>query len=137
MIVDAFESAGVAVDEIVACGGLPERNQLLMQIYADVTGPRVRASPPRRRRPRSARRCSARSPPGRRAGGYDSIVDASRRDGAPRARRVYRPDRRRHAVYDELYREYVRLHDLFGRGGDDVMRTLKAIQRRVGEAPPS
>ena len=49
----------------------------------------------------------------------------------------YRPDPGRHAVYDELYGEYVRLHDLFGRGGDDVMRTLKAIQRRVGEAPPS
>ena len=52
-------------------------------------------------------------------------------------RRRYRPDPAHHAVYDELYGEYVRLHDLFGRGGDDVMRTLKAIQRRVGEAPPS
>ena len=38
VIVDAFESAGVRVDGIVACGGLPERNPLLMQIYADVTG---------------------------------------------------------------------------------------------------
>ena len=41
VIVDAFESAGVPVDGIVACGGLPERNKLLMQIYADVTRPRV------------------------------------------------------------------------------------------------
>ena len=38
VIVDAFESAGVRVDGIVACGGLPERNRLLMQIFADVTG---------------------------------------------------------------------------------------------------
>ena len=38
VIVDAFESAGVPVTRIVACGGLPERNELLMQIYADVTG---------------------------------------------------------------------------------------------------
>ena len=37
-IVDAFEAAGVPVDRIVACGGLPQRNELLMQIYADVTG---------------------------------------------------------------------------------------------------
>ena len=37
-IVDAFESAGVPVDAVVACGGLPERNTLLMQIYADVLG---------------------------------------------------------------------------------------------------
>ena len=38
VIVDAFWTAGVAVDGIVACGGLPERNTLLMQIFADVTG---------------------------------------------------------------------------------------------------
>jgi L-ribulokinase len=38
VIVDAFRSAGVAVDRMVACGGLPERNKLLVQIYADVTG---------------------------------------------------------------------------------------------------
>ncbi|MBC7256941.1 MAG: ribulokinase, partial [Chloroflexi bacterium] len=34
VIVEAFEAHGVAVDEIVAAGGLPERNKLLMQIYA-------------------------------------------------------------------------------------------------------
>ncbi|MBC7317539.1 MAG: ribulokinase, partial [Chloroflexi bacterium] len=38
VIVEAFEAHGVAVDEIVAAGGLPERNKLLMQIYADVVG---------------------------------------------------------------------------------------------------
>ena len=27
-----------------------------------------------------------------------------------------------------LYPEYMRLHDLFGRGGDDVMKTLKRIR---------
>ena len=38
VIVEAFESGGVPVDAVVACGGLPERNKLLMQIYADVLG---------------------------------------------------------------------------------------------------
>ena len=32
------------------------------------------------------------------------------------------------AVYDALYGEYLRLHDLFGRGGDDVMKRLKRLQ---------
>jgi L-ribulokinase len=49
----------------------------------------------------------------------------------------YRPDPERHAVYDDLYREYLRLHDLFGRGGDDVMRNLKRIQARVREPAPA
>jgi len=38
IIIETFEQSGVAVKELVACGGLPERNKLLMQIYADVTG---------------------------------------------------------------------------------------------------
>jgi L-ribulokinase len=41
---------------------------------------------------------------------------------------TYTPDPGHVATYDALYREYLRLHDLFGRGGDDVMRTLKALQ---------
>src|SRR5690606_15246184 len=36
-IVDAFTNSGLAVDELYVCGGLPHKNQLLMQIYADVT----------------------------------------------------------------------------------------------------
>ena len=32
------------MNEIVACGGLPERNKLLIQIYADVTGREIRVS---------------------------------------------------------------------------------------------
>ena len=36
-IVEAFDEAGVPVDELVVAGGLI-KNELLMQIYADVTG---------------------------------------------------------------------------------------------------
>jgi hypothetical protein len=36
-------------------------------------------------------------------------------------------------VYDELYAEYVRLHDLFGRHGDGTMQALKRIQGRAWE----
>ena len=34
-------AGGVPVDSIVACGGLPDRNKLLMQIYADVLGRQI------------------------------------------------------------------------------------------------
>ena len=42
IIIDDFEANGIPVKEIVAAGGLPERNKLLMQIYADVTGRPIR-----------------------------------------------------------------------------------------------
>jgi len=131
VIVDAFESAGVPVAEIVACGGLPERNRLLMQIFADVTG-REFAVAASSQVPALGSAMFGAVAAGSALGGHDSIVDAARRMARLGSER-YRPDAARHAVYDELYREYVRLHDLFGRRGDDVMRNLKSIQRRAVE----
>ena len=40
----------------------------------------------------------------------------------------YAPRPENREAYDILYGEYVRLHDLFGRGGDEVMRRLKRLQ---------
>ena len=64
---------------------------------------------------------------GQETGGHATIVEAAGAMVAP-ARETYRPIAENHAVYDELYREYVRLHDLFGRGGNDVMKTLRRLQ---------
>jgi L-ribulokinase len=132
VIVDAFESAAVPVNQIVACGGLPEQNKLLMQIYADVTGREftVAAS---RQTPALGSAMFGAVAAGAAAGGYDSIVDASRamaRSGTE----IYKPREASRAVYDRLYALYVRLHDLFGRGGDDAMRELKEIQLGLTEA---
>jgi L-ribulokinase len=64
------------------------------------------------------------------AGAFDSIVEASQAMAHPSGE-VYRPDPAAAAVYDRLYAEYVRLHDLFGRGGDDVMKNLREIRASV------
>ena len=132
VIIDAFEAAGVAVTGIVACGGLPERNKLLMQIYADVSGREftVAAS---KQTPALGSAMFAAVAAGSTLGGYDSIVDASRRM-AHLGHEMYLPTDAHHVAYELLYSEYIRLHDLFGRGGDEVMRRLKKIQRQAGEA---
>jgi L-ribulokinase len=49
-------------------------------------------------------------------------------------RDVYQPDEARADVYDELYAEYVRLHDYFGRGENEVMHRLRDIRDRVAKA---
>jgi len=41
------------------------------------------------------------------------------------------PDPSRHAAYSRLYSEYVHLHDWFGRGGNEVMRRLASLRRKV------
>jgi L-ribulokinase len=122
VIVDAFERGGVPVDRIVACGGLPHRNRLLMQTYADVLGRPIDVSASQNAPARGAAMFGAVA-----GGAFASIVDASERLAAPVAETYLPDDRSRHG-YDALYAEYVRLHDLFGRGGDDVMKTLKRLR---------
>jgi L-ribulokinase len=129
VIADELERSGVPVDRIVACGGLPERNTLLMQIYADVTGRRIAVAGSKQAPALGAAMFGAVAA-GAALGGYDSIVDASRRMGHP-SDTSYEPNPAHQATYDALYREYRRLHDLFGRHGDDVMRNLKRIQHEA------
>ena len=128
VIIDAFENAGVPVERIVTCGGLPGRNKLLMQIYADVAG-REFAVAASSQTPALGAAMFGAVAAGAAHGGYDSIVDASKQMAHLRPE-TFTPVADHHAVYDRLYPEYVRLHDLFGRGGNDVMRTLKRIQHQ-------
>jgi L-ribulokinase len=135
VIVEAFESHDVAVNEIVTCGGLPEKNRLLMQIYADVTGRELKVTAA----PQTAALGSAMFgavAAGKAAGGYDSIFDA-----APKMARLkkqtFKPNPKAQKVYDQLYGEYVTLHDYFGRGSNDVMKRLKHLktETRATQAP--
>jgi L-ribulokinase len=132
VIVEAFDAAGVPVRGIVACGGLPERNKLLMQIYADVTGLTIEVAASSQT-PALGSAMFGAVAAGAAAGGYDSIVEASRHMARP-SNESYVPDPSRQAGYERLYREYLGLHDLFGRGGNDVMRRLKQIQLAAVEA---
>ncbi|MGC9359084.1 MAG: ribulokinase [Anaerolineae bacterium] len=126
VIIEAFEEHGVSVREIVAAGGLPERNQLLMQIYADVTGRTFKVAGT------SQAGClgsamHAAVAAGATAGGFDTIQDAARAM-ANLKNVAYVPNPAAQAVYDELYAEYLTLHDYFGRGANDVMKRLKRIK---------
>jgi L-ribulokinase len=130
-IVESFTDRGLELSSIVAGGGLT-RNAPLMQIYADVTGRRIAVAGAQQASALGAAMLAAVAP-GSRGGGYDSIESAVERM-APPPSRVYEPDRDRAAEYDALYREYKRLYDYFGRGENDIMRTLRA--RRSGGREP-
>jgi L-ribulokinase len=67
------------------------------------------------------------------AGGYDSIVEAADRMARVREE-TFKPIPENAAVYERLYQEYTQLHDHFGRGGNDVMRRLKAIRDEAKHA---
>jgi L-ribulokinase len=123
VIIDAFQAAGIAVTELVIAGGLM-KNAVLMQIYADVT-----------RRPLSLIASQQGPALGSAihaavaAGAYPDVPAAASVMGGKRVG-VYIPDPASADVYDDLYAEYLRLHDYFGRGGNEVMHRLRALRDR-------
>jgi L-ribulokinase len=124
VIIDAFENAGLPVGELVVAGGLM-RNELLMQIYADVT-----------RRPLSLMgelqgpALGSAIHAAVAAGAYPDVPAAAAAMGRKQAG-AYVADPASADVYDQVYAEYLRLHDYFGRGGNEAMLRLRALRDRV------
>jgi L-ribulokinase len=129
IIIETFEENDVEVNEIVATGGLPDRNKLLMQIYADVTGRSIYIAESSQVGALGSAMHGAVAA-GAQAGGYDSIVEASKKMARLRDEE-YHPIAENQLVYDKLYAEYVTLHDYFGRGTNAVMKRLKALKAEV------
>jgi L-ribulokinase len=125
-IVDAFHGNGVEVNELYACGGLPQRNRLLMQIYADVTNREIKIADSIQTPALGAAMFGAVAA-GAEQGGFASIVEAAQKMARIREE-TFKPIPENVAVYEKLYNEYNKLHDYFGRGENDVMKRLKAIK---------
>jgi len=128
-IVERIREYGVPVERIVCSGGIAEKNPLLMQIYADVTGCEMRLS-------RSAQSCAlgAAIAAAVVAGAHPDFQAAqAAMTGLKESR--YRPIPANQAVYQELYALYRELHDAFGgvsRSADlgHVMKDLLALKSR-------
>ncbi|MCC7355617.1 MAG: ribulokinase [Anaerolineae bacterium] len=125
-IIESFEESNVAIRELVTTGGLPERNKLLMQIYADVTGREMKVAASKQAGALGSAMFGAVAA-GKAAGGYDTIFEAAQKMARLKDE-VYRPIAAHQRSYDLLYAEYKRLHDYFGRGENNVMKTLKRLK---------
>jgi len=133
-IMNRFEEYGVKVRQVINCGGIAEKNPLVMQIYADVTGRPMKVSRSAQTPALGAAMAGA-VVAGRKAGGYPGFSAAQKAMSGLKAK-VYTPDRTAHAVYAELYALYKQLHDAFGteqwQGGlHNVMKQLIDIRTRV------
>ncbi|EMT45533.1 ribulokinase [Anoxybacillus flavithermus] len=122
-IIDVFVESGINVDELYACGGLPQKNKLLMQIYADVTNREIKIAASKQT-PAVGAAMFAAVAAGKENGGYESIIEAARNMGKVREE-TFKPIPENVAIYEQLYQEYTKLHDHFGRGENDVMKRLK------------
>jgi L-ribulokinase len=133
-IINRFEEYGVKVSEVINCGGIAEKNPLLMQIYADVTGREMKIS-------RSAQSCALGAAiagavvAGKESGGYASFADAQAAMCGIKDV-TYKPVSENHEVYQRLHLLYKQLHDAFGVQGwsgklANVMKELLSIKDSV------
>lgn len=132
-IIERYKEYGVPVDRIICCGGIAEKNAMLMQIYADITGCTMQVSS-------SDQTCalgsalSAAVIAGEAKGGYGSYAEAqAKMTGVKEVQ--YSPIAENSAVYDELYALYMQVHDAFGGVNkavdlSGVMKSLIAIKER-------
>ena len=134
-IVERLREYGVQVDRVVCCGGIAEKNDVFMQIYADVIGqPMLIAGSPQT--PALGSALSAAVTAGAAAGGYDSWTEAQDRMTSLKQKR-FEPRPQAQRIYDELYGLYRELHDAFGgvpaakMDIATVMKRLLAIKERI------
>ncbi len=110
-IINRIEEYGVAVNEIINCGGLAAKNPFLLQIYADITGRPMKVS-------QSDQTCALGAAifgavaAGPEQGGFKTVEEAQK--AMTGIREVYQPDKNNHFVYKDIFKLYRQLHDAFG-----------------------
>jgi len=122
-ILERIQEYGVPVDRIVCAGGIAEKNPMLMQIYADITGCTMQVSG-------SAQACALGS-------AISAAVLAHAYPDFPSAQaamtsvkpKSYRPIAAHRKVYDDLYRLYRQVYDAFGglEKSADLSRVMKDL----------
>jgi len=130
VIMERIQEYGVAVKEVITCGGIAEKNPFLMQIYADVTGRPMKVS-------RSAQTCAlGASMFGAVAAGHFKRVEEAQPLMSGLKDTVYTPNPANRQVYDRLYALYRKLHDAFGTHDftgnlHGVMKELLEVKRNA------
>ncbi len=124
-IFDTFKSNGIKLECLHAGGGIAKKDPFAMQMLSDVLSLPIHVSSASQI-PALACAIYAACAAGKSKGGYDSLTEATEKMGAP-LDVTYFPREHESSVYEKLYREYLTLHDFFGRGGNDVMKRLRCI----------
>ena len=125
-IIERIREYGVPIERVVCCGGIAGKNDLFLQIYADVIGQPMLVAGSSQAPALGAAISAAVT-----AGEHASWTAAQRAMTSLQDRR-FTPNPAAHAVYNELYSIYRALHDEFGNVTNvnlgDVMKRLLAIR---------
>ncbi|MDF3059464.1 MAG: L-ribulokinase [Rariglobus sp.] len=123
-IIERFKEYGVPIERVVCAGGIAEKNPLLMQIYADVTGCTMLVAG-------SSQACALGSAVSAAvlAGSHPDFATAQKKMTRLKSGVAYKPRAANRKVYDRLYALYRQLHDSFGgvNKSADLSRVMKDL----------
>jgi L-ribulokinase len=120
-IVELLREGGLPVERLVATGGLPHHNPLLVQIYADVLGEPITVHPSRQG-PALGAAILGLLAAGAGASGFATAENAIRTLAAPqtdtpgRQPRIVQPNRAARLPYEAVYKRYRRLAETLSEG---------------------
>jgi L-ribulokinase len=127
-ILQVFDESGISIDELYACGGLAEKNKLLMQLFADITGKNVHVvSVPHTCAMGAAVLAAVAA--GKEQGGWNSINEAIQKM-IHYDNEVYKPIPENQTIYHQIFEVYDGLHYEFAQKNSPV-KALLAIQRNL------
>jgi L-ribulokinase len=127
-IMDNFTEHGMALEQIVACGGIAEKSPLTMQLIADTSGRAVHVPASSEIPARGAALFGAVA-----AGAFPDIASAIAATRPPIAR-TYTPDAAAQPVYERVYAIYRSLYEMLGRTDVELLHGLKRIRTERSRA---
>ena len=127
LIVEEFEKAGLAIDSLMLSGGIPLKNPMLVQTYAEILNREISVCKSAQAGATGAAILGIAAAP-KDVTGYKNVVEIIEKIGK-RGEKVYTPNKERHEAYSRLYEEYLVLAEYFGKGANDVMKRLNAMRK--------
>ncbi len=126
IIIEQFEKHGVPVNEICVAGGIPLKNSMLVQIYADVCNKEIKIIDTKQSGALGSAILGIAAAE-EEVTGYKDANDVARHLGKVK-KETFKSIKENVIIYNDLYKEYLHLHDYFGKGGNNVMKRLKQIK---------
>ncbi len=124
VIIDRMGECGIGITSLIAAGGIARKDEFTMQVYADILGIPIKVVASKQAPALGSAIWGAVA-----AGEYEDVYAASAAMKSP-VFRSYSPNAENSEVYSLLYAEYVKLHDYFGRGENNVMKKLLGLARK-------
>lgn len=124
VIFDRFEECGAKIKNVCAAGGIAQKDEMMMQIYADVLNRPIRIAGTKQACARGAALMATVA-----AGCYSDLNEACDALALPDYC-VYYPNESNREAYEKLFAEYKTLHDYFGTGINQIMERLTDMKRQ-------